>query len=181
MFALCASVVAQAAYVDWQLAYITKDATTIADWGSTTKGDPTGYTAYLLTADAYDGLAKTDGAINSVSDMIAASSGSASLNYDKNSKGNYYYTTGTKQATVDSTDTNYYILLSDGDKYTVAVSNASATPYADATGMGTGLTPNLTTSGLSAPASYTAFAPEPTSGILMLVGFGALALRRRRA
>ena len=33
----------------------------------------------------------------------------------------------------------------------------------------------------SASGAWTAVAPEPTSGLLMLVGFGALALRRRRA
>jgi hypothetical protein len=32
-----------------------------------------------------------------------------------------------------------------------------------------------------AKSSWTAVAPEPTSGLLMLVGLGALALRRRRA
>ena len=33
----------------------------------------------------------------------------------------------------------------------------------------------------SASSAWTAVAPEPTSGLLMLVGLGALALRRRRA
>ena len=33
----------------------------------------------------------------------------------------------------------------------------------------------------SASGAWTTVAPEPTSGLLMLVGFGALALRRRRA
>ena len=35
--------------------------------------------------------------------------------------------------------------------------------------------------GTQASATWTAMAPEPTSGLLMLVGLGALALRRRRA
>ena len=35
--------------------------------------------------------------------------------------------------------------------------------------------------GTQASNGWTAMAPEPTSGILMLVGLGALALRRRRA
>ena len=35
--------------------------------------------------------------------------------------------------------------------------------------------------GSQATATWTAVAPEPTSGLLMLVGLGALALRRRRA
>ena len=35
--------------------------------------------------------------------------------------------------------------------------------------------------GSQASATWTAMAPEPTSGLLMLVGLGALALRRRKA
>ena len=35
--------------------------------------------------------------------------------------------------------------------------------------------------GMQNTATWTAMAPEPTSGLLMLVGLGALALRRRRA
>ena len=35
--------------------------------------------------------------------------------------------------------------------------------------------------GSAAQSNYTSEAPEPTSGLLMLIGLGALALRRRRA
>ena len=180
LFVLGAAVATQAAYVDWKLDYTITDAATISDWGTS---GATGYTAYLLTADAYDNLAKTDGKINAIADVVtAAGANKAALNYNKAGKsGKQLYTTGDQQATVGATDSNFYIILSDGNQYNVAVANASATPYADATGMGTGLTPNLTLSGITTAPSYTTFAPEPTSGLLMLVGFGALALRRRRA
>ena len=64
----------------------------------------------------------------------------------------------------------------EGVKYAVTgESNKVKTPAASTT--------NVATFNLTAPATtaWTAVAPEPTSGLLMLVGLGALALRRRRA
>ena len=62
---------------------------------------------------------------------------------------------------------------------TKELTNVNNPGYDDGSGPGLG---NVSMSfGQQTTVSWTAVAPEPTSGILMLVGLGALALRRRRA
>ena len=59
-----------------------------------------------------------------------------------------------------------------------------ATGHTDATGGGksiTDLAKNIGGTGGTAITGWTAVAPEPTSGLLMLIGVAGLALRRRRA
>ena len=182
MFALCAAFAAQAAYVDWQ--YSVSEAK--ADGNDLTSG----YTAYLLTSSAWDGI-KDNVTASALSG--AATDSSAFYLAGSTKKNNIYSTgaggsSGSRQVSADSG--NYYVILSNGTGYNIALNNVSVTAYSDPTGAGTGQTPSITiddgTPTLGTSITYTAFGggggsePEPTSGLLMLVGLGVLGLRRKR-
>ena len=80
----------------------------------------------------------------------------------------------------------YYFVIVDGDKAYFS-NEKSATANATATAKNVGFSsqsgsvalPSGTT--FAGAGKWSATVPEPTSGLLMLVGLGALALRRRRA
>lgn len=183
--AVVAVATAQAAYVDWQ--YSTSEAKSGgSDWTS-------GYTAYLLTADAWSGISSAVTAEN----LASAASDSSAFYLASSTKKNNLYSTGAsgsagvRQAEGDSG--NYYVILATSDGYAIALNNVAVTAYTDKSGAGTGLTPNTTISTSSAVAgtsfSFTAYSsggggttdvPEPTSGLLLVIGGAMLALRRRR-
>ena len=78
-----------------------------------------------------------------------------------------------------------YIVVQDGDNFFIS-STASAMGDASATQtlqfpLKSASQAALNTSGSYSGAGWYSSVPEPTSGLLMLVGLGALALRRRRA
>ena len=175
LFAVCAAVAAQAAYVDWQY-MVNENKSGGTDWTS-------GHTAYLLTEAAWTGLSQ-----KTAEGIAAAALDSSAFYLNSGTKSANVYSTGSaspggvRQVTGDTG--KYYVILTSGDGYNVAVDGASITAYTDPAGAGTGLTPGITISTPTSGAgiSYTAYdVPEPTGGLLMLVGLGALALRRRRA
>ena len=184
LFAVCAAVAAQAAYVDWQ--YQGTNAKNDTSWGTATDTAANGYTAYLLTAAAWNGLSsKTQAGI------AGAALDSSTLIYEKTAKSVAYYTThnsgtpGARQASVTKTTDNYYIILANDDGYSIVVNNAEITGYDSPSDAGSGKTPGLTLekqNNAAMVANTQAYdVPEPTSGILMLAGLAALALRRRKA
>ena len=77
---------------------------------------------------------------------------------------------------------NGYIVVFNADKSKYLAEAVSMTTRANGDSNSTATTAELKpTSASFSGATWTAVAPEPTSGLLMLVGLGALALRRRRA
>ena len=188
--AVVAVATAQAAYVDWQ--YAITDAKTTSggtDWTS-------GYTAYLLTASDWATVSAKDSFGNSEiaaaaldsSGFFAAGSTKSAAKYSTGAAGS----AGIRQVEADSG--NYYVILTSATGYDVVVNNVSVSAYADGSGAGTGLTPNVTidpNNAVSASGlSFTTFPsgggsdpsiPEPTSGLLLALGGAMLALRRRRA
>ena len=191
LVAAIATVAAQAAYIDWQY-----EGKGTADWGSSKDTAANGYTAYLLTAANWDSI-KDD--VKDQSTIAGKALDSSTLIYEKSDKsGNKYYTThadGSTGAGVrqkEASSGNYYVILANSDGYSVVIDNAAVTAYTDPTASGTGQTANLVAQGqstasvVSGAKTYggsgggTTDAPEPTSGLLLLVGAGMLALRRKQ-
>ena len=80
---------------------------------------------------------------------------------------------------------NYYMVAIDGDNIFISSTKSAALSTIGTTTVGFALKAQ-STAAADAAAGFTsggwyAAVPEPTSGLLMLVGLGALALRRRRA
>lgn len=163
--AICAT--AQASAVDWQ--FTTKNTSTAA----------TGGTVYLILGTA--------GTYASVDDVIAAAVDSAAISATGSKLGTGSQTWDTATGTVGSTASFSYVLVDAGQTgYYVAATGLTGTYYDpdDA------LTPRpqgmaKTVSTAITADSMTSFSggggvPEPTSGLLLLVGGAMLALRRKQ-
>ena len=178
-FAVVAAVAANAASFQWS-------ATNIGKVGDATSA---GLTAYLVDASKVDRAT-----------MIAALS-TGDFQYMKNE--NYLLTTttlaqgttgmsriNTTSGTASSSITSYsaYTIVLDGAVgsaknflATAQISNATNPGYDSGNGPGLGNVQFTFGQQTSTAWTPTSSIPEPTSGLLMLVGLGALALRRRKA
>ncbi len=188
LFAVCAAVAAQAAYVDWQ--YQGANAKDDTSWGTSKTEAANGYTAYLLTAAKWDEIKDN---VTGASDIAGKALDSSTLIWDKTSKSVSYYSTHANGSTgagirqVEAASGNYYVILANDSGYSIVADNVAITAYTDATSAGNGLTSGITltkqdnaTMITAANQAYGGGEPEPTSGLLMLVGLGVLGLRRNR-
>ena len=194
MFALTVAVLAmgvQASTVDWK--YSITGATAKNAYGDVTNvGDATTLTAYLFDASVWEGLTNV-----TADDLATKSLDSSAVSYyqSKGRGSNVTYEFATKSAagTVNGTRSlsndswgathDFYVVLVDNSKNPAEFTATSQT----LTTRGATDSPNTsgafatTQTALSSATWKAVNVPEPTSGILMLVGLGALALRRRRA
>lgn len=69
--------------------------------------------------------------------------------------------------------------ISDDSNFYVTAASAASTTYADSSSLTKSY--SLTASSSATASNWYAVAPEPTSGLLMLLGMAGLALRRKRA
>ena len=135
----------------------------------------TGYTAYLFTADTWEGAKVSATLFNSAAD-------SAALTYTSLGNGAAsQWATGTQTWTDNAAASgNYYIVLSDGKKY-VASSALEATAYASEQESHTAASWMIAANQTPLAQSDFKAVPEPTSGLLLLLGMAGLALKRKRA
>ena len=186
MFAIAAVVLAvgaQANNVNWSL-----QISAVPKSGA----DTSVYTAYFFDKTTFDAGVKTGNTIDQ--SLLASALDSSSFYLKSSGSSSDQYITGvsaseigTREITgLGSSAMNYYmVLVSSDNKYAIAVSNTT-TPT-DPMGAASPVTQSTTWKKMTDPTASGALTwgtvnvPEPTSGILMLVGIGALALRRRRA
>ena len=182
--AVAVAAVTQAASVDWSVG---KNAWTLNNGNKPAEG----YTVYLINgATALETIAaainSTTGAFNDDQTWVfgsATTSGSAgkvselTTTTDKLTRGTSYDFSVLMIDATDATDIRYMVSATSsltayklGDDEAASISFAS-----DSFGTGA-LTYNATSA-----ANGWAAVPEPTSGLLMLLGMAGLALRRRRA
>ena len=186
------AVCSQAGYVAWNLTSVTGPDGNALGTGSayvffvesTTKYDTSGIAATLegkgasalQTAMAGAGFSYTSSDITaaagtwSYNDTTASKIDQSSLGLSGNTKYSVY-------AVIFDTET-----ITDESKFYVTTASSAAQTYGDSAGTTRAFA--IGAQGASATASNwhsVAGVPEPTSGLLMLVGLGALALRRRRA
>ena len=170
-----------AATVDWQI-QIT--GATAAD------AYQTGYTAYLVNAAAWDAATITaatftDNTIVLDSTTFNSGTGKSSKTYTTIASGT---TIGARSVDVSTlTEGNtlnvYYVILNgnaDPNTYTAIADTLTGRSATGETALGANY--SQAKSSLSwSPVGGTSPVPEPTSGLLMLLGVAGLALRRRRA
>ena len=166
--------VASAAQVSWSFTGVTADPNGTAY---------NAYTAYLCdasvvsAADLASALAGGDFSKLGTAGLVQATSGTVQQGTTENAKISATYKGGDYAA--GSSHTFYTLVLNaEGDAASYFTISADKTGTAPSSGF---LNMSFTNVSTGAQTAWTAVAPEPTSGLLMLVGLGALALRRKRA
>ena len=167
----------QAATVNWQIT-AAKSAKILGPDGATVFGKTTGDTMYLINADSLTSIlsamggdsfnaATTEGIFGSTTAFSATHGGMTTslTSNDKLTAGQQY---------------NFAVLLISGDKYMVTASQTKFPSTADApTDITWTNADHLKGSGATWQAIPTESIPEPTSGLLLLLGVAGLALRRK--
>ena len=177
--AVAMAAVSQAAQVNWNSGKIL-DSTGVAP----TAGAITAY-VWNITSDAYSTYAAMDA--ETLSKTIAAAYKDGSLGSAEASLANTYSSRAGALANVTGTsqfsagDKAYGLILyvdAAADMYmaNVAVGNITSTQNATVANLA-----NVIGGGTSGTATAWAAVPEPTSGLLLLLGMAGLALKRKRA
>ena len=179
---VCAAAFAQAAQYTWnaQSSYILSVNASDPDWDPVAQGTP----AYFVFVDAYSQSALVNDFVNDSVDMAKLGAvGTTTVNANGGIS-----TTAAFSADYTSNQQAYFVILEDGKMFVSeeTTANYAATGTSPVTFADQSLVSDWDTNGfLDAKAGYSQAGwynvPEPTSGLLMLLGMAGLALRRKRA
>ena len=164
----CAALLSQAASIDWSLSASKSNKNYGAD-GTTVFGKTAGDTAYLL-------LASDASELKSASAVAGKALGSQD---SFNSNGGFASVTATSSKLSEGTAYDFAVVLVQGDQFLVTSTMNATTSDADTVR-------EVSFSYADVQASTSGWGtgggdiPEPTSGLLLLVGAGMLALRRKQ-
>ena len=187
------AVCSQAGYVAWNLTSVTGPDGAALGTGSayvffvesTTKYDTSGIAATLAGKGASDVQTAMNGAgFNYKFSDLTSTAGTWSYNATTAGAAINQTTLGLSQGTKYSV---YAVIfdtetITDASKFYVTTASSAAQTYDNSAGTTRTFAIGAQTASATASNwSSVAGVPEPTSGILMLVGLGALALRRRKA
>lgn len=146
------------------------------DWNVSGTSSEVGYTVYLLVA--------TPGTYASVAELAAAAIDSASINRNGRTYDTTVRTVASEAITSASMKDAYFVIVKSGDatEYTYLKQDMSARVY-DPANQEPSKGVFATTSAVILAGTTASFqtVPEPTSGLLMLLGLTGLALKRKRA
>ena len=165
--------VAQAASLNWS---ITAKVVTESPTGSATTGRASFYTALVfMSSDA----AAVDSAL--AAGDFSALSGLAVNSYQAAKAGSFGGTVADLTGSSATIFTVVFDTQAAGDALNTAKNYIKSETVTQNTYSGTDIPTTANFDSSFAKSSWTAVVPEPTSGLLMLVGLAGLALRRRRA
>lgn len=184
---VCTAIGVQASSVDWSFSeQVKKD-----NYGK--QADLTAYTAYLIDATTWEGFtalatdAQTYDAFSALTKSGTAAIVTTSGNWTDSTTSKYGTAAGTTSVS-SATSGDYYVVLAKEDVGYYAGSKAAGTAYDHAAEPAPShYDPKIAISAGTNPltvASFSSFAgggdtPEPTSGLLLLLGVAGLALRRK--
>lgn len=181
---VCVAAISQAATVSWSMSslqnYKGETLTTGAAYVFCTKGDNatsidvvTAALSAITSASALETYL-TDNSLSALTGAVAANGSVSVSGVDLASSGVPASTTGVKLFAVIVDDADF----GDNVKYVVTTASSNVKTPAASTSNNAGFT---IPGAASQTASNWQSVPEPTSGLLMLLGMAGLALRRKRA
>lgn len=175
LLAVCAAVFAQAASIDWSVG-ATKSNKIYGPDGTTVFGKTAGDAAYLILADYADGIkdALAAGTFSGATEGVVGTA-SAYTTY-----GGVSLSTATSSSLSENTSYNFAVLLVNGDasQYVMTAPQSATTSDADTVRDAKFTYTDIKSVGWQ--SSGGGDVPEPTSGLLLLVGGAMLALRRKQ-
>ena len=171
---VCTAAFAQAAAIDWTASGV------VDPWTTATAGKNTaanGWLGYCILAADYDTVVG-DLAQGKTASLISSAIGDVKTS---SSKGQFAATTA--KGTVAAGDQDFYLIVLNSGKVTDATyfyASAAKTQNVDAELATVVNFPSQATASKPTTA-WTSMAPEPTSGLLLLIGMAGLALKRKHA
>ena len=182
--AIAFSAVVQAGTVSWGSGSLKTAADATGGWSATgvnAAGALVTMSVYLVDADTYSAMSS-----KSMADLYAwASEQTADYTaLNKNTSGTIIGAATAKETNGEASTTYYSVIIAEYTDATYGNMYMATTKAVTANATGTGAANNIfgTTSGPAIAGGWAATAvPEPTSGLLLLLGMAGLALRRKQA